>query len=153
MDSSYSALVLPRDLSDAHSVLFLGTDTLYDRIGRVDVLMPFVLDPEFDAYRTMMDTRSTVQSDSRPVGPTTIYEFYKKLSGNDAGFFKEYKSNQAVQSSFSHVGDVTFDSYVDDLKKRFSYGFETSRSFSAFVYVVLLKMNRLLKSTKRYGDA
>ena len=141
IDPSFHPAPLPSKDAKYLGMLFDGATGIDGRIDRVNKIMPFVTDPEFDGYLSMFDGRNTVPADFRPVSADTIHSFYGRLSPNGLSFVDTVVSDPSAPMAFDRCGDVDADSALSSLYERFSHGFETSKRFSCFVYAVVFKLD------------
>ena len=148
VDDSFAPAKLSGGLMRAYSSIFVDAGSIDGKIDRINSVMPFVLDPEFDSYVGAFDRRSTVPSDSRPVGPSSIYDFYGTLSNDTPFYVDSVVSSTDMPSVFQSTGDTITDRNLSDLYKRYSYGFETTKRFSACVLAIVFRLDLLNKKSK-----
>lgn len=139
VDHSFEKIDMSGPAFNLHESLFGEAATVEDRVKRVDQLMPFVLDPEFDGYFCMFDRRMTVSSDMDRVRTGTVYDFYRTMRTPFSNRVDEIVNSQYSALSFQHTGDVAVDAALDELYKIYTKGFESSKRLSACVYSIVLK--------------
>lgn len=139
IDHSFEKIDMSGPALNLREALFEGTDSLEDRIKRVDQFMPFILDPEFAGYFGMFDGRITVSSDVDRSGVGTVYEFYRTMRTPFSNRIDEIVKSQYAPLVFQHTGDVSVDKALDELYKLYAKGFESSKRLSACLYAIVLK--------------
>lgn len=139
VDPAFSPLSLSEPVSGVISALFEDSRNDRERAMTVDFCMPFLESPEFDAFRSSFDRRSTVVE--RRGVPSSVAEFQRSASGLWSDTVRRVVSSDSAQAVFSHVGDADTDAALDSLKGVFLDGMRTWHPFAAVLYAVVFRMS------------
>lgn len=139
--SDYKAVALPSDLAAFYSAMFSGTeDNIELKVLRVEELVPFVADPEFEFAMSIFDSRTAVQPRQ---SPSTVFSFYGTMSGRQMPEVNECIAVANPVFSYPSGLASSFSTYLDGLKQKFLASKETTKRFSACLLAYLIRVEAM----------
>lgn len=137
----FSGIDIPDRLLPVYRALFLDTDTVDDKAGRIDAVMSLLNAVEMRQFICVFDTRTTVDADRASF---SIRELFDKSKWSSSGF--EERVVDAAMSTpglFAFTGNKDTD-YVLGKLKGLAYGsFEFELKVAAIVLAYCIQLERL----------
>jgi len=140
IDGFFISLKLKPYVKRLYDDVFGEGATVDEKVHAVDILMPFVMEPEFSSFISGIDGRMTV--DDRPkVSTGSVFSFYKNINPGSSDMVSRVLSSTNSTMVFQHVGDADVDSKLDGLYLIRTGSKESSKAFSSCIVALVVLLD------------